>query len=153
MSDKPTIEMDEETRERLAAEAAAAVTAALRILQVVHRGDEKAVKRSMKDIVGAASVERVDEPIVIRVETMGMTDMVTLREYFEVYTQDWDIGLAEAEEVLAEAPRPLVYNQDDAIRHPELLQLHTAIDPDLLESEMNRLARERDSDWENPATR
>jgi hypothetical protein len=144
MSDDATTEMDEETCAQVAAEAVAAVTTAVRNLYRVHQGDEEAVGQSMRDILGAASVRRVDEPVVIRIERLGVTDMVTLREYFEDYAQDWDLGLAEDREVLAEAPRPFVYHQDDAIRHPELLQLHTAIDPGLLEAEIDRLAEEHD---------
>lgn len=134
--------IDEETRERLAAEAAGLVSVALRCLRRVHQGDEEAVGRALAQTESAAA-DKAGEPIVIRCESMGSTELVTLREYIEEYVQDWEIGFQQAEEILAEDPHPFVHNQYDAIRHPELLQLHRAISARLLADEIDRLKRER----------
>jgi hypothetical protein len=93
--------------------------------------------------IASAAAEKAGEPIVIRCRSMGSTELVTLREYIEEYVQDWEIGVRQAEEILAEDPHPFVHNQCDAIRHPELLQLHSAISAPLLADEIERLRRER----------
>jgi hypothetical protein len=134
--------IDEEGRAELVAEAAGLVGAALQSLRRVLQGDEEAVGAALAGILAATGAEIPEEPVVIRAESIGATELVTLREYIEVHVQDREIGIREAEEILAEAPSPLVTNLDEAIRHPEFLQLHTAIEPRLLASEIERLRRE-----------
>lgn len=132
---------DEEAFGQLVAQARRTVTLALRNLYRLHDGDAEAVGQDMVGIDTAAA-GKAAEPIVIRVETFGAVALVTLREYIKEYVDDWEIGLDDAREVLAAAPRPFVYNADDAIRHPEYLQLHTALDEELLGVEIERLGKE-----------
>jgi hypothetical protein len=79
---------------------------------------------------------------VIKVESFGAAEFVTLREYIEQYIEGWETGLESAREVLANAPKPFIYNYDEAIRYPQRLQLHTAVDKHLLGVEIERLATE-----------
>ncbi|HVX32141.1 MAG TPA: hypothetical protein VHA80_03290 [Solirubrobacterales bacterium] len=132
---------DEEPFGQLIAEARWAVTLALRNLYRLHGGDAEAVGQEMAGIDTAAG-GKAAEPIVIRVETLGAVALVTLREYVEEYVQDREIGLEDAREILVAAPRPFVYNADDAISRPEYLQLHSALDEDLLRAEIRRLEKE-----------
>jgi hypothetical protein len=129
--------------DHLLGEATAALTAALRNLCRLHGGDEEAVGRALHGALAAAT-DRPEDPIVIKVESLGAVELVTLREYIEDHVQDWWIGLEDAARVLAEAPEPLVHNADDAIRHPEYLQLHSALDERLLRAEIERLEKEED---------
>ncbi|HTR74563.1 MAG TPA: hypothetical protein VMH33_04810 [Solirubrobacterales bacterium] len=133
---------DAEEFEQLLREVRWALTRALRDLYRLHDGDAEAVGQEMVSL-HADAAERAAEPIVIRVETFGAAVLVTLREYVVDYVQDWAVGLEEAWTVLAEAPDPLVCNADESIRDPRLLQLHTALDEDLLRAEIERLEGEQ----------
>lgn len=143
MNRNANIPIDADTLDRLRSEATVAATTALRNLHRLHPGNHEAVGQAMHEILTAA-IDDPGEPIAIRVESLGRVEYVTLREYIEVYVQDWQIGLEVARTVLGEFPAPHVYNQEDAIRHPEYLQLHTALDERLLGTEIERLVREGD---------
>lgn len=133
--------IDGEDLEQLLREARWSVIRALRDLYRLHDGDAEAVGREMVAL-HADAAGRAAGPIVIRVETFGAAALVTLREYIDDYVQDPEAGLHHAREVLAAAPRRFVYNADESIGDPRLLQLHTALDEGLLRAEIERLERE-----------
>ena len=122
-------------------EARANGVAAIRNLHRLLGGDGDALEQVLGEITPSA-MERVVEPVVVAVESFGVTDLVTLREYLESFVEDWEIGLENAREILRAAPRPFVYNQDDALRSPQYLQLHRALDPASLSAEIGKLERE-----------
>jgi hypothetical protein len=133
--------LDDDAFRQLVCEVTWTATLALRSLYRLHDGDGEAVGRELVAIDTSAA-GRTAEPVVIKVEMFGAVILVTLREYAEEFVDDWEIGLEHAREVLTRAPRPFVYNEGDAIRHPEYLQLHTAVDEDLLRFEIERLGSE-----------
>lgn len=116
------------------------LTATIRSLHRLLGGDAEALEEMVREAVGTAG--GLEEPIAIKVESLGLIELVTLREYVELYVQDWEAGLHEARALLAESPKPLVHKRDEALRHPEFLQLHSATDPDILAAEIGRLEAE-----------
>jgi hypothetical protein len=122
-------------------EARANATAAIRNLYRLLGDEEDALEQALGEITPVA-MERAGEPVVIAVESIGVVDLVTLREYIESFVEDWEIGLDNAREILRAAPRPFVYNQDDALLAPESLQLHRALDHPALSAEIAKFERE-----------
>jgi hypothetical protein len=101
-------------------------------------GEDDGLRQALQAMV-AAPVDPAPEPIVIAVESFGVTEFVTLAEYIDLYIADRELGLGYAREVLTHSPQPFVYNHDDCIREPQYLQLHRTIDPSLLETEIERM--------------
>jgi hypothetical protein len=134
----PTDPPADQWRSTIVGEVTGHLMASLRNLHRLHGGDRDAVARNLA-AVAPGSVDSSEEPIVIKVESFGLTELVTLREYIFHFIQDREIGLEEAREVLGEAPGALLYNRDDFFDHPEFLQLHSAIDPGTLAAEIERL--------------
>jgi hypothetical protein len=106
--------------------------------------DDDARFEAAIDKIRAAARQEAPEPMVIAVRSFGAPEFLTLRDYTGRYVDSGQVDLEYVRLVLVGDGRPYVLNEDEATTAPEYVEVHSAIDLDLLRSEFDRLAGESD---------
>jgi hypothetical protein len=138
MTDAPA-DGNEKRRRRMGDEIGEAAISGLRNLYLLHGDEAIGLIAQARE---AAAVQRPQEPVVIAIESFGATELATLREYVELYVEDWEIGLEEGRSLLAALPEQVIDNASEATRRPGSLRLLRVLDRGLLEAELGRLENE-----------